>query len=124
MMTAQANYALLKQGISIETKPLAELVEQLKSMEDQYYKSLLSQNGIPATAENTEVFAETMGKTRELAEAPASVLGKIRTSQDGINTMHETGRSEQAKMAKGLTPSRIISITTAGERFWNIFWTF
>ena len=100
MMTAQANYALLKQGISIETKPLAELVEQLKSMEDQYYKSLLSQNGIPATAENTEVFAETMGKTRELAEAPASVLGKIRTSQDGINTMHETGRSEQAKMER------------------------
>jgi hypothetical protein len=100
MMTAQANYALLKQGISIETKPLAELVEQLKSMEDQYYKSLLSQNGIPATAENTEVFAETMGKTRELAEAPASVLGKIRTGQDGINTMHETGRSEQAKMER------------------------
>ncbi len=92
MMTAQANYALLKQGISIETKPLAELVEQLKSMEDQYYKSLLSQNGIPATAENTEVFAETMGKTRELAEAPASVLGKIRTGQDGINTMHGAGR--------------------------------
>ncbi|MCI9059188.1 MAG: hypothetical protein HFH52_05320 [Lachnospiraceae bacterium] len=100
MMTAQANYALLKQGISIETKPLAELVEQLKSMEDQYYKSLLSQNGIPATSENTEVFAETMGKTKELAEAPASVLGKIRTSQDGINTMHETGRSEQAKMER------------------------
>ena len=100
MMTAQANYALLKQGISIETKPLEELVDQLKSIEDQYYRSLLSQNGIPATPENTEVFAETMGKTRELAEVPASILGNIRTSEDGINTMHESGISEQAKMER------------------------
>lgn len=100
MMTAQANYALLKQGISIETKPLAELVEQLKSIEEQYYKSLLSQNGIPATPENTEVFAETMGKTRELAEVPASILGNIRTDEDGIPAMHETGMSEQAKMER------------------------
>ncbi len=100
MMTAQANYALLKQGISIETKPLEELVEQLKSLEDQYYKSLLSQNGIPATAENTEVFAQTMEKTRELAQAPASILGNIRTNEDGIPAMHETGMSEQAKMER------------------------
>lgn len=100
MMTAQANYALLKQGISIETKPLEELVDQLKSIEDQYYKNLLSQNGIPATPENTEVFAETMGKTRELADVPASILGNIRTSEDGINTMHESGMSEQAQMER------------------------
>ena len=47
VMTAQANYALLKQGISIETRPLESLVEELKALEENYYKALLSQNGVP-----------------------------------------------------------------------------
>ena len=37
-MTAQANYALLKKGIQIDTQPLAELVEALKETENQYYE--------------------------------------------------------------------------------------
>lgn len=100
MMTVRANYALLKQGISIETKPLEEVVEQLKSMENDYYKSLLSQNGVPATEENAAVFAETVGKTRELVEVPSYVLGNIRTDEDTINTIHEAGVSQQAKLER------------------------
>lgn len=100
MMTVQANYALLKQGISIETKPLEEVVEQLKSIENDYYKSLLSQNGVPETEENTAVFAETMGKTQELTEVPAYVLGNVKTDEDTINTIHEAGISEQAKLER------------------------
>ena len=42
-MTAEANYSLLKQGISIDTVPLAELVEELKNVENTYYKNLLEQ---------------------------------------------------------------------------------
>ena len=98
MMTAQANYALLKQGISIETKPLEDLVEQLKTLEDDYYQKLLSQNGIPATEENTTVFAETMGKTQELANVPAYILGDIKTDKDTVNTIHEVGITKQTKM--------------------------
>lgn len=98
IMTAQANYALLKQGISIETKPLEELVEQLKSLEGQYYKDLLSQNGIPATEENTAVFAETIGKAKELAEVPAYILGRVRTTEDSITSMHQAGTAKQAQL--------------------------
>ena len=36
-MTAEANYALLKKGISIDTKPLEELVENLKEQENAIY---------------------------------------------------------------------------------------
>ncbi len=100
IMTAQANYALLKRGIAIETKPLEELVAQLKSLEEEYYKSLLSQNGIEATEENSAVFAETIGKTQELAGAPAYLLGNIRTDADNINTMHETGVSKKAELER------------------------
>lgn len=100
IMTAQVNYALLKQGISIETKPLEELVEQLKSLEGQYYKDLLSQHGIPATEENTAVFAETIGKTQELAGVPAYILGNARTAEDTIQSLHQAGAAKQAELER------------------------
>lgn len=100
MMTAQANYALLRQGFAIETKPLEEVVEQLKALEEQYYKSLLSQNGVEPTAEHTAVFAETIGKAHELAGAPAYLLGNIRADTDTINGMHKAGMSQKAELER------------------------
>ncbi len=100
MMTSQANYALLKQGFAIETKPLEEVVEQLKALEEQYYKGLLSQNGIEATAEQAAVFAETMGKTHELAGAPAYLLGNTQTAVDTVNDMHKAGMSQKVDLER------------------------
>lgn len=100
MMTAQANYALLKQGISIETQPLEELVAQLKSLEDEYYRNLLARNGIPATEENTAVFADTITKSRELAGAPAYILGTVRTGEDTVTSMHQAGTARQAELER------------------------
>ena len=94
VMTAQANYSLLKNGISIETKPLEELIEQLKSLENDYYKNLLSNNGIEPTQENAELFAETVGKTEELKSVPAYVLGTAENHT--VNTLHESGTALKA----------------------------
>ena len=91
MMTTEANYALLKKGISIETKPLEDLVEQLKDLENDYYKNLLSNNGIEPTKENTELFAETVGKAEELKSVPAYVLGTDNVENHTVNTLHEAG---------------------------------
>lgn len=99
-MTAQANYALLKKGISIETQPLEELVEELKAQENAYYASMLGQNGIEPNQANTEIFADTMGKAQELKGVPAYVLGEIRTDRDSINDVHEAGVSRQAQMER------------------------
>ena len=44
-MTAEANYALLKKGIQIDTQPLAQLVEELKAEENAYYENLLRRRG-------------------------------------------------------------------------------
>lgn len=100
VMTAQANYALLRQGISIETQPLEEMVQQLREQENAYYASLLSQNGIEATQENTGILSDTMTKTQEMKGVPAYVLGNVKTAEDGINTIHEAGMSKQAQMER------------------------
>lgn len=100
IMTVQANHTLLKQGISIETKPLEELVAQLKSLENDYYKSLLSQNGIDATKENTAVFAETIEKTADLKTAPAYVIGTADLGKETVDTLHEAGMSQKAALER------------------------
>lgn len=97
-MTAQANYALLRQGVSVETQPLEELVDQLKEQENAYYASLLSGNGIEPTQENTGIFSETMTKSQEMRGVPAYILGNVKTAEDTINTIHEAGMSKQAQM--------------------------
>lgn len=99
-MTAQANYALLRQGVSVETQPLEELVEQLKEQENAYYASLLSGNGIEPTQENTGIFSDTMTKSQEMRGVPAYILGNVKTAEDTINTIHEAGMSKQAQMER------------------------
>lgn len=100
MMTAQANYAMLKKGIAIETKPLEELVEQLKALEQDYYKNMLEGSGIDATEENTALLAETVEKTRELKSAPAYVLGTGDIKNDTVNTWHENGKALKAVFSR------------------------
>ncbi|MCR5733415.1 MAG: DUF6240 domain-containing protein [Lachnospiraceae bacterium] len=42
IMTAEANYRLLKTGVSIDTLPLEQLVDRLKEAERDFYRPLLS----------------------------------------------------------------------------------
>ncbi len=100
MMTAEANYALLKKGINIETKPLEELIEQLKAQENDYYKGLLEQNGIAPTEENAALFAETVGKTEEVKTAPAYVLGTKDIGVHTVNSLHEDGNALKAELQR------------------------
>ncbi len=101
LMTVQANYSLLKQGISIETEPLERLVEQLKAQEEAYYRQMLSSQGAESTPENIAALRETTEKVAELKNVPAYVLG-IRGVQDGtVDTAYKAGmtlreRFEQA----------------------------
>ena len=96
-MTTEANYALLKRGISIDTKPLEQVVENLKNLEDQYYKDLLNQNGVEATEENVSIFSTTTTYIEELKFQPAYVL-EISSSSETIRTLHESGTSLKATM--------------------------
>ena len=99
-MTAEANYALLKKGISIDTKPLVELVEELKNQEEQYYANLLESQGVEATEENVAVFAETSEKLQAIQSVPAYVLGLPRQDISDIQGVYENGAAMKAAMEK------------------------
>lgn len=90
-MTTEANLALLKQGISIDTEPLEMLVEQLKNQEHDYYAHLLASSGVEASEENVSLFAETTAKVQEMATVPAYVLGMKTADVSNIEGVHEAG---------------------------------
>lgn len=96
-MTFEASYALLKKGISIETKPLEELVEQLKGQEDAYYKALLEQNGIDSK-QNLSIFKETYQVISELKLAPAYIIKPREV--DTLHLLHQAGMAQKAIFEK------------------------
>ena len=99
-MTTEANRALMKQGISIDTKPLEELVEKLKEQESSYYASLLKENGEVADLRMTALFEETTQKVSDLKQMPAYVLGMRGCSLNTVNGLHEAGSAMKSAMEK------------------------
>lgn len=98
-MTAEANYALLKKGVSIDTKPLVDLVEDLKQQENSYYKDLLNQAGVEATEEKVTIFATTTEQIQDLKTYPANILS-VEPWEETITTLHEKGEALKADYEK------------------------
>lgn len=90
-MTTEANRALIKQGITIDTKPLEELVAQLKEQESKYYAALLGESTEVADFAMTALLEEAGRKVSDLKEMPAYVLGMQGYNLETINGLHEAG---------------------------------
>ena len=100
-MTVEANYALLKRGIAIDTKPLEQLVENLKGLENQYYKDLMAQSGIETTEENVSVFSTTTKYVAELKYQPAYIL-QLDSASDNLGNLHRVGSALKTSMDAAL----------------------
>lgn len=99
-MTTEANRALMKQGISIDTKPLEALVEQLKEREHNYYAALLGEKGAAVDASMTELFETTTQKVSDLKQMPAYILGMKEYSLNTVNGLHTAGTALQGALEK------------------------
>lgn len=99
-MSAQANYSLLKQGISIDTKPLVELVDALREQENSYYQQMLAQEGIPTTEENIAVYRQTTETVEALKEVPAYTLGIPEADEADLEGLYEAGKELQESFKK------------------------
>ena len=99
-MTVEANYRLLKQGISIDTEPLVKLVEQLKDQENAYYKNLLMSEGVDVNDEQVELFREVDKKVSDMRYVPAYVLGMKDAEVSTINGVHKAGMELKSSFEK------------------------
>lgn len=99
-MTVEANLALLKRGMQLDTQPLVQLVEELKATENAYYESLLRGQGVEASKENVALFRETTEKVEELKGAPAYVLGRRDIQTAPVSEVYEEAKIIQDRLAR------------------------
>ena len=100
VMTVEANYSLLKRGVSIDIKPLVELVEALKNEENLYYENLLKGQGVEYTESTVSVFSETTEKLTAIQTVPAYVLGMQNVEISTIRGVYDNGMALKAAMEK------------------------
>ncbi len=98
-MTTEANLALLKKGISIDTKPLEELVQSLKEQENAYYENLLNSNDVPATEENVSTFKTTTEYVDALKHAPAYALN-LSSADESLEEIADRAGNVEDKLKK------------------------
>ncbi len=94
-MTIEASYKMLKNGISLDTSPMEELIAHLREIEDNFYKSMLKDGGVEATQANVNLFARTSEKLEQLKEMPAYALGVRNMQISTLEELHQEGSAMQ-----------------------------
>lgn len=92
MTTESCNKMLIK-GFQVETENLSQVVDELKTIEDSYYKNLLKEVG--AGEEHLSLLKETSESLKSLQEAPSAILGSTYTSRNlqTIQSLTEIGNT-------------------------------
>lgn len=108
MMTEEANRHLLKAGISVDTTELSKLVEALRAAEDRINAVLFQGADAEENTARALLYEDTLTKTKELAQMPAAVIGKIlsKFSQGTLLHIHGAGRELQDQMENGRNPGQ------------------
>ncbi len=68
MMTTQANFSLLKNGISLDTLELSDYVKSLEELEQQFLETMLGDKATPATIKNLSDSMDAVTKAKELPD--------------------------------------------------------
>ncbi len=81
-MTLEAAGRLEKKGIHIETERLEKVVEELRELEDSYYRKLLSEMEVESTSEAMETLQATTRTVAQLKQMPCAVIGATLTDRE------------------------------------------
>lgn len=99
-MTVQAAIRMSGKGINVEVTPLKQLVEQLRQMENDYYKETVTEKADSITEVQTDLMQETLRKAEYIKNAPAALLGASVKQQSllTVNELHRAAVSQTARM--------------------------
>lgn len=102
-MTTEANYKLIKQGVSIDTTELSDLVDELKAQEKTLGEALF-----PDDITSANLFDDTTEMLQSAKEAPAALISSYKAF-DGIFS------SDLGEVAKGKATTDLLK--KAGEAY-------
>ncbi len=103
-MTTEAAGALERKGFHIETQSLERVVEELKQLEDSYYRRLFAEADLEADAGQINLLRETTRGMEQLKTVPSYVLGTCLTARK-LMTIPELV-TEGSKLTEQLTKAK------------------
>lgn len=100
-MTVESGQKMAAKGIDINTTELEKVVQELRNIEDEYYKNLLRESGTQQTSENIAILRDTTQKVNELKWMPSNLLADTFTSRASVTiaSLHEAGLNCQTRFA-------------------------
>ncbi|BCN32954.1 DUF6240 domain-containing protein [Anaeromicropila herbilytica] len=101
-LTVEAGQKLASKGIQIDTENLQKVVDGLKEIESNYYKSLLQESNTLDSTENINLLKDTTSKISALRNMPSYILGSTLSSRDNITLdgLHTEGTNLKSKLDK------------------------
>ena len=100
-MTVEATFTMMKNGISVNTNNLSDLLDKLKLQETSLLQILMKAENKEATNNNVNLFKEVMNNMAEIQSAPAAVFGRF--SNIGMETfsyVHQVSVSVTAEYSR------------------------
>lgn len=116
-MSMQANLHLLRNGFSIDTAELTQLVDALKAAESRREEVLFGTGSSENMAERASLYKETLAKAGELPYMPAALVGKFAFSS--VFRMNITAVSESFTLSAVYEQGSLLRSTyeKAGESY-------
>ena len=94
-MSEEASQELKEKGIIIDTEHIKEVIEELRNIEKEYHKALLTEAGELPEADKVNLLEETLEKADAVGKGPAYVLGRtLATSpEETLETLYQAGKA-------------------------------
>lgn len=101
-MTLQAGNSLVRKGIHLQIQNMEQMIQQLREMEDEYYRGIIYERDGVDSSENIEMLRSTTDCVNELKEAPSYVLGSTLAKINSItlSELHKEARSMKLQLDK------------------------
>lgn len=99
-MTADAANRMSAKGISLDVEHIEEIVNELRDIEDTYYRSLLQEGGAVDGREQIDLLRHTQETVTALSNQPSYLLGSTlsRRVEITLEEMHAEGQNLQARL--------------------------
>lgn len=100
-MSCEANLVMLRKGISIDTKPLEELVGELKKAEEAFYRPLLeTKPEDTAVIAKVNLYKQTMETAARVRTIPAQTVALTVDSKFTLTALDKVGAAAAANYEK------------------------
>lgn len=100
-MTVEATFTMMKNGITVNTSDLSDLLDKLKLQETNLLQILMKAENNEATNANVNLFKQVMNEMADIQAAPAATLGRFSNiNAETFSYVHEVSVSVTAEYSR------------------------